>query len=1079
MPESRYEPFALNDMQQAYWFGRSSGFEGQGVLQYYVEFRTVDFSPKRFNAALNTLIERHDMLRAVIVSDGMQQVIPDPPQVAITVEDLSDLTSDEQEQKRAAIADKMWNSVSDLGAWPQNDFHFLKATSQGTGTLHCRIEMWCLDGRSVQVFFEDLAALYDDPTCKLPPLTLRFRDYLAKVAEEEQSEDYKRSLQYWKERLATLPPPPNLPKSPRSTETDSVGSELFESFNHLLSAEHSRTILDFCTRKGLSLASFLATAYADVLRLWSNQNAFTLNFPRFNRRTDWHEDINNMIGEFASFTLLECQYTPEDTFHERVQKLQEQMWKDLQHSSVSGLRILREMFTESGQADVQAMPYVFTAQPDRRSSANVLENAFATFGTPIESRGSTPQVLIDCQYFLFDDAIRVAWDTQKHAFPEGMVKEMFKAFIDALELLGSEAAFDKRIVVQTPDSHLIPRDRQNNIQRELGDTTGYHKIEEAALKYPGNTALSCDDTDISYKELLTVAKRLALAIELHAEKAETPQHGTPCVAIAMERSWEQYATIVGVMASGLAYVPIDPSSPTDRLTSILEAAAPCLIIANDAVIRKLSDAETPSITFQHLYAGSPEIKNNRSSNFGPAQNAPACIIFTSGSTGTPKGVTIGNDAIVNLINYTNDLFSMSSEDATFAITNIHHDISIYDIYGTLSSGAKLVIPHQQEAHSPKSWLQLACEQSVTYWGSVPVFMEKLLAECAAQGKQLPIKTIALGGDWIDPTILERIETCAPSAKLYPFGGPTETTCLNIINCVTEIDEDWRTVPYGRPIDNASYYILNDELVDVPNWTPGEMYCGGVPLCLSASFNTEENAKAFTTHPKTGERIYRTGDMGRFRPDGMIEILGRKDFQLNIDGFRLSPSEVEQSLSRHPSVKKTVVMGVPLEDSGRLVLTAAIIPNENVDETEFVNEMRQWSNKKLPAAMRPRSWILMEEFPVSRNGKVNRKELIQISAERMQSVQEEHSPPSNPLEEFIAELWTELLSIPIPGVQSSFFELGGDSLKAMRVFSRIKEKIGIELPLSQIFITPTIKGLSMAVYSAISENMEQQQARIKT
>ncbi len=1073
-PAQRYLPFPLNDMQQAYWIGRGSEIAGGGAsIQYYISFSMPAFDEQRFNTALNALVARHDMLRVVVLPDGLQQVLRDPPPMAVAVESVASLDSDSRTRRLKAIVEEMWSAKSDLMQWPQHEFRFTVTDRQGGGILHCKLDMWCFDGRSSQIFFEELASLYEAPQTTLRPLELRFCDYMRAVGEEQRGDAFARDLAYWRERLKTLPPPPALPMASARGGAVPKGGSVFTTRERRIPKAATSRIIQGCARQGVSLTSFMASVYSDVLSFWSGQRNLTINFPRFNRRLDWHPDVNDMIGEFASFTLLEWHHEPGSTFLERTRQLQDRIWEDLEHASVSGIRVLRERIVQTGQPEMQAMPIVFTAMPDRRGTSNALEKAFAVFGEVVACRGATPQVWLDCQYFVLNGELCVSWDSQDNVFPDALVEDMFAEYVRVLSALADEALWAKRSLVRVPDRQFDLRRAQNDVREEWAGQNVYRLFVDAATRHGERPALTSGTTTLSYRELFGMTRRLAIAIADYAGKAAMSGNAPACVAVALDRGWEQQAAALGIIAAGLAYLPLDAALPVERLKSILAAASPCLVICERAMSGVLSGQAPAALVSELLEMISErDALAREDALFGPGPNAPAYLMFTSGSTGVPKGVTVGHDALLNVVLYSNRLFRLGPGDVVFGVTALHHDMSVYDLFGALSTGAHLVAPSGVEALSPERWAELILRRKVTFWNSVPVFMEQLLG-CGRGNALASLRTVVLGGDWVDPGICWRLKERAPEAVFYTVGGPTETTVWNIINRIDSLPQGWESLPYGRPIANASYYILNEDLTDVPDWTPGEMFCGGSTLCLRASLDPEENERAFAVHPVTGETLYRTGDLGRFRPDGLIEILGRKDFQLNINGYRFDPGEVEQALARHCAVRGAVVgadVGNGAGSGARPVLTAFVRAVPGADRDLLVHELRRWVNDLLPVPMRPRRWVFLDAFPLTPNGKVDRKALRQRAANAGRQECDGQRSPENAVEAYLLKLWQEHLPEPVPGVRSSFFELGGDSLKAVRIFARLERRLGLALSLAQIFLTPTIEELANEIYREIERTV---------
>ncbi|MFV0421640.1 non-ribosomal peptide synthetase [Oleidesulfovibrio sp.] len=1053
----RYDPFPLTDLQQAYWIGRSNELQGGTGMQMYMEFHCCNFNRTRFNQAINRLIQRHDMLRVVIHGDGQQRVLETVPEQKIFFEDLTALGSDEQSQRLQAIALEMQETVSDLKQWPQSQFRFSATSGKTEGRLHFKWDMWCFDGRSFQIIFEDLAALYQNPDADLPPLELRFRDYVLALQEFEKGEVYQNDLNYWRNKLATMPPPPSLPRPPaKSAYAKKTGSQGFTTLTHTLTAETTAAIQKGCAKHGLSLTSFMGAVYSEVLGLWSGMEHFTLNFPRFNRNLDWHPDVSNIVGEFASFTLLEVNLASGVTFLDRAKKLQQRMWTDLEHSNVSGLRLLRERTREKGALEIQAMPVVFTAMPDRRTTGKTLEQAIESFGEVLSTKGETPQVQLDCQYFLLNDKLRINWDTQAETYPEGLIQDMFNEYIRLLERFADdEEVWSCERPARAPLNQLKRRDSLNNIHLELPDTTVFDLFAAKAAEYPEKTAVVSGNERISLSELLQYAHTIGSHIVQAMEKGKThaAPGPTPAVGVMLNRGWKQIACVLGIHAAGLAYLPLDTGTTATRLQQILETSRPHMVITECGYLKAGGSSTTPFVPVDQF------LKKNAGLGLppGPKLDEPAYIIFTSGSTGVPKGVTVGHKALLNLVTYTNSRFNINESDTILAVTALHHDLSVFDIFGATSAGAKLVCMDNDKALDAAHWETLLRNEKITLWNSVPMFMEHLLAHWAGRSPLANLRLAILGGDWLDPGITRRLAKVAPHARLISIGGPTETTVWNIMNEVTSKPANWDTIPYGKPIANSSYHILTPALQDTPDWVEGEMYCGGTPLCMSSNTDPTLDARNFVIHPRTGERLYRTGDMGCYRPEGLIEIIGRKDFQLNINGYRLDPAEVEKVLNRHPAIRRAVVSAVG--EKGKEILGAFLVAH---DSSLDIRKLRNWLLVQLPLQIQPKVIFMLNEFPLTANGKLDRKALQGTPLSLAVRIQEEQREPANAMEQLLKEIWEAVLEVNVAGVMSNFFELGGNSLKAMQVLTRIEDKIFIRHPLASFFATPTIAELAEAL-----------------
>lgn len=1054
-PEDRFEPFPLTDMQHAYWVGRDSGLAGAGAMQMLVEFVCSDLDVSRLERAWNALVERHDMLRAVVGPEGLQRIVSPAPTQTVAIVDLSMLPPEELD---AAIRDRraaLHAEVSTLDRWPQSELVWLRTESENprAGRLLMRLDMWCVDGRSFQVLIEELATLYLDPETALPPLSIGFRDYVTTLLETEKSPEFARSLEWWRERLADLPPPPPLPyaRQPVPGETPR-----FHRHAGKLDKQQTARLKATAVHHGLGMPSIMATAYAEVLSRWSGAQRFTLNVPRFNR-PDWHPDLNNLIGEFASFSLLEIDLGWGNDFVSRAQAVQERLWSDLEHQAVSGVRQLRELGQIRGGMDAGAMPVVFTTMPDRRSSdARAMERAFEAFGRLGDLLTSTPQVWLDAQYFELNDELLFNWDAVEALFPAGMVADMFEAYEALVVGLAEDpAAWHTTAPIALPEAQRRRRAAVNDTAVGLSGATVPELIAAAFARTPDAPALIGPDRTLTMAETGAAAAVVARALrDRGVRRGEV-------VALAIERGWRQAVAVLGVQAVGAAYLPLDLGSPPARLGVILADAKPRLALMGPDVA-PAALGPTPEIDTVEI---DPIIASaDPEERFAPdtALDLPAYVIYTSGSTGSPKGVVVGQRALANLIEATNKRFAVGAEDRALAITALHHDLSVYDLFGPLAAGGGLVLLDPERALEARHWLDRIVEGGATIWNSVPRLAE-LLAQEAEQrgiGDATSPRRFILGGDWVPKSLPSRLRALWPDLAVTTIGGPTETTVWNIMYDVPEGPIDGPSIPYGRAIANCGYRILDTGLADCPDWVPGEMYCSG--LCLADGYlnDPETTAERFIRHPDDGERLYRTGDRGRYRPDGTIEFLGRVDFQLNVGGLRTDPSEIEATIAAHPEVTEAVVVAI---GDGATTLAAFLRPAEAAGDAE----LGDWCRARLPVPLVPRLWHRMDALPLTGNGKVDRQAL---AATPLQSFAVAGRPPSTPLEKLIASIWSEMIGSPVEDAEASFFSMGGDSLTATRALVQIEKRLGTRPPLSALFARPTVAGLADTILTRLAEGL---------
>jgi amino acid adenylation domain-containing protein len=971
---NRYQPFPLNEMQQAYWIGRMDSFDmGNVSIHSYTELEIEDFDLERFNHAWNQLVERHDMLRAIVLSDGQQQILERVPPYSVQLLDWRGQNAEAVEGQSLAIRDRLSHQMLPLEHYPQ--FEILAARLDAKRTqLYMSLEGWCLDGRSLQLLFRELKTLYEAPLTPLPPLELSFRDYVLAVIALESSPLYQKSLAYWQQRIPTLPPPPELPlaQNPAALKTPR-----FVNLKHTLEREALQRLTSRAAQFGLTFACTLLTVYAEVIRLWSKSSRFTLNVPRFNR-LPLHSQVNDIMGELASFTLLEVDCSASESFIARAKRIQTQLWQDLEHDSVSGVRVLRELTKLQGKAGGSAMPIVFTTTPQEATLQALSYQQTVgdiPLGEVVYSVYQTPQVWLDNIYYPdTDGSLTYTWQVVSDLFPEGMVQDMFDAACRLLQRLASEET-----AWQEPQQSLIPpvqlehRFALNSQMIAIPDHLLHQLFAAQVARHPQQTAVVTSTCTLTYETLFWRSNQLAHRLQ---RLGVTPNH---LVAVVMEKGWEQIVAVMGILAAGGAYVPIDPTLPQERFLYLLEDSQVSLVLTQSWLDQTLHWTDN----VKRLCIDTDNFTAESIAPLSPVQTPDdlAYVIYTSGSTGLPKGVMITHRNVVNVVTYTNERFQVNASDRILSLTALHHDLSVYDIFGMLSAGGTLILPNADAVREPCHWADLMIQHQVTLWNSVPAMMEMLVDYVEAQSVKntrllrspilkgtignecegvqpitLPqsLRLTILGGDWLPVALPHRLKTLVPTTQLLSIGGPTETTIWNIGYLIDQVDPTWTSIPYGLPMANSKYYIFNDTLEDCPVWVPGTLYCAGVQLAKGYWRDDERTQECFIRHPRTGERLYCTGDRGRYWPDGTIEFLGRVDFQIKLRGHRIEAGEIEASLSQHPQVRSAIVTAIG-EPSNTQGLAAYVV----LEQSEELEQTADHSHKQRTHSLTDVTGVLLD------------------------------------------------------------------------------------------------------------------------
>jgi len=923
-PEQRYVPFPLTDMQHAFWVGRSGAIELGGVSNHgYYEIEGNDLNLERLNWALQQLIQRHDMLRAVVLPDGQQQILEQVPAYPFEVLDLRGQDEAFVKAQLEAIREGMSHQVLPSDRWPLFDFR-ATCLDRGRVRLHISYDLLVFDAWSLFRLFEEWFQLYRNPEVALPPLELSFRDYALAEQGLRETELYKRAQEYWLSRIDTLPPAPDLPlaKSPQQLKHHRV-----KRYEGGIDCTHWQQLKQRAAKAGLTPSGVLLAAFAEIMTLWSKNPQFTLNLALFNR-LPLHPQVNDILGDFTSVTLLAVDNSEAESFCDRTIRIQKQLWQDLEHRYFSGVGVTRELSRRKGAAP-NAMPVIFTSTLGFGSLGQETRT-FSHFGELVYGISQASQAWMDIQVWEEKGTLTFNWDVVEELFPEGVIEDMFEAYCRFLKQLAtSDSAWVETTRQLLPPAQLAQRNAINATEASISEEL-LHTLFAAQVEARGHElAVISSERNLTYQELCDRSNQVGHRLR---QLGATPNQ---LVAVVMEKGWEQVVAVMGILAAGAAYVPIDPNLPQERLQYLLDNSEAQIVLTQSWLNEKLDWLDK----LHRLWIDREDITAESKEPLKPIQTPDdlAYVIYTSGSTGLPKGVMVSHRGVVNAIAQTNQFFNIKASDRLLALTALHHDMSVYDIFGILAVGGTIILPDAAATKNPAHWVELMLKENITIWNSVPAMMEMLLEYVGNRSKLLPqsLRWAFLGGDWIPITLPERLRSLVENVRVVSVGGPTETTLWNIWYVVETVDSAWKSIPYGKPIANTKYYALNQALEDCPTWVPGELCCAGVGLAKGYWRNEEKTRVSFVTHPRTGERIYRTGDLGRYLPNGTIEFLGRVDFQIKIRGHRIEAGEIEAALMQHPAVRAAVVTAIG-EQQIKQRLVAYIVPDTQQDSSPTLN-----------------------------------------------------------------------------------------------------------------------------------------------
>ncbi|MEO1592147.1 MAG: amino acid adenylation domain-containing protein, partial [Cyanobacteria bacterium J06632_22] len=903
--DQRHAPFPLTDIQQAYWLGRAKAFElGNIGTHGYREIEVTGLAVAQIEQVLNRLIERHDMLRAVVNPDGQQQILTEVPHYTIPFTDLRSNTAVHIAQALAQLRDRLSHQVFSPDQWPLFQIEAAQL-SDNRVRFYVSFDVLIGDAWSFQLLGKEMAQLLRGDA--LQPLAVSFRDYVVAEQAFRHTPAYQQALGYWQDRLPTLPPAPDLPLTQSLSQ---ITAPQFERRSGQLAAAQWQQLKQRAYRANLTPSGVMLAAFAEVLSTWSRQPQFTLNLTLFNRQP-LHPDVNRLVGDFTASLLLAIDSQETDSFTTRAQRLQTQLWNDLDHRAVSGVQVLRDLARQQNRSPGALMPVVFTSTLNQPIPAS--EQA-AWQSETVYSVSQTSQVYLDHQMSEIAGALVFNWDAIADLFPAGMLDQMFSAYEQLLHQLAETDAAWQTYPQLAPTDHVAAFNQTGAAVQKTGELLLHSLFWQQVEKQPDTPAVITPERTLTYQTL-------AQQVQVLAQQLRPMVQPNQLVAVSIPKGWQQVVAVLGILTAGAAYVPIDPDLPQERRWQLMADTAA------QAVVTTAATPDWPNGAIQILLNEQLQTPDDDVSLPQPVQSETdlAYVIYTSGSTGTPKGVMIDHRGAVNTILDINQRFEVGNCDLIFALSSLSFDLSVYDIFGTLAAGAAIVMPAANQVKNTAHWRNLLVQHQVTVWNSVPALMGLLLSELSVSGNSSEIldsslRLAMLSGDWIPLTLPEQFKQQFSDAQLISLGGATEASIWSIAYPIETVDPSWHSIPYGRPLAHQQWYVLDENLHPCPPWVTGQLHIGGVGLAQGYWNRPELTTERFITNPLNqastaldkdihGGKLYKTGDLGRYLPHGTLEFLGREDFQVKVNGYRVELGEIESALQQYPAISSAVVDAV--------------------------------------------------------------------------------------------------------------------------------------------------------------------------
>jgi pyochelin synthetase len=1074
----RYEPFPFSDLQMAFYMANDPYMEFNVRPHYYCESDIASLDIGRYENALNKAISRHKGEIVLLADEQRLVALKEVAPVICKVNDFRNLPLPDVKANLLNLRNCLKREQLPLDRWPWFDFQISRWIELGQEV--CRIHMnhnnFYTDGFGAMVLQRDIDHFYENPMSELPPIQLTYRDAVLGLERLAESPSGLRAKAYWRDRLENLPEPPQLPLVPG---VDRRRRSALQRRENYLTEKEWTDFKAYAGQAGLTPTSAIIAAYSEILSVWSGSRHFILS-NMVTRRLPLHADIGKIIGNFASLYPLEVDFRDTLPFNQKAIQLQAQILSDSDHREWGGMQVMQALNRQRGELGSVPCPYVV-------GSGLFVDG----FSKPDFSCLETAQTMLDHQFWELDDGrYYYVWDLLEEYFPAGLIDQMWDAFHLLLKLLSknySNWELSVLDVAKKPESrHIIP---------PLADVSKSHLLHDGlgivGTEIPDRTLLDMSSGRTSYREVdigsSVVARLLA---DFGIQRNEL-------VAVIMDRSAELLIATLGILKAGGAYVPIDSSLPAERIQYMLMDSRVRVVLTSTSCSSMLSAFKEVNGGLQIVVVdevAKPEaqpIAGGR--GLGQQKCAEsvqetdlAYVIYTSGSTGNPKGVMIEHCAALNTIADINGRFGVNSSDKIFGVSSFSFDLSVYDLFGAIDAGASVVYPDPDGVLNPAHWLELLVSKKVTIWNSAPPLMSLLVETALRQKASLPdLRLVMLSGDWIPVELPSAVKRIAPNAVVVSLGGATEASIWSIFYTIDKVRPEWSSIPYGFPLSNQKWYVRDYMGRSTPVWTQGELFIGGRGLARGYWADENKTRCAFIVDQQTGERLYRTGDIGRYVPDGSIEFLGRIDAQIKIQGHRIELGEIEFALNSSHLVKDVVVLA-KADEIRSLKASAEIRPSRaktivayitltkeantaRLEHASLIDELKKTLQKKLPQYMIPSGWLVLPTLPITSNGKIDRVALSKLDIQN-QSTTDQSTPcvlPRNEIENALAAIWKTILARESISVHDDFFNVGGQSFDAVRLIAQIKEKFGKSLMLSDVWQERTIDKLALHLQKAES------------
>ena len=994
--------------------------------------------------SINEIIRRHEVLRTIFKDERGRPVAVIQPQLKIKLEitDLTHLQGDEQEKETLRLVTKDAMQPFKLDQGPLFRTGLIK-TGENEYVILFTMHHIVSDGWSTGVLMREVGMLYEafsrGAGSPLPELPIQYADYAAWQRNWLKDEVLEQQLQYWKKTIGVNPPildlPTDHPRPPMQTFNGAfVSTEL--------PIDVSQGLNYLSQKHGATLFMTLLAAFQTLLHHYTHQNEILVGSPIANRT---HSETEALIGFFVNTLVLKADFSDDLTFIDLLEQIRKMTLGGYAHQDLPFERLVDELQPDRDMSHSPLFQAMFVLQNTPRASQSMQLPSLKM--QVIEADERTAKFDITLVMAEAEEGLMAELEYNTDLFDHETIARMLDHFRLLLQRIVNKPHLhisEFSLISDEERAHILQDFNKTEIPFPA-DKCIHELFENRVAETPDAPAVVFQDEILTFAQLNERINKLAHYLRGQGVQPEK------LVGISVDRSVEMVVGLLGVLKSGGVYVPIDPAYPEERIRYILQDAGIDILLTQDALAEKFLRDEIHKISLDAEWDEIELFSSENPKNLTAPENL-AYMIYTSGSTGRPKGTMLQHRGLVNLTLEQIKDFQLDENCRALQFASFSFDASVSEIFTTLISGAALYLAPKEKIMPGPDLTGFLKENKITTITLPP----SVLSILGNEGFD-DLKTLVSAGEACSKAVAEKWSVNRRFLNAY---GPTENTVCASSFHVDEIP-DRPFMPIGKPIGNVRLYILDEHEHIVPIGVPGELHIAGVNLARGYYHRPDLTAEKFVPNPYSdvpGDRLYKTGDLARFLPDGNIEFLGRIDHQVKLRGFRIELGEIEQVLVQHEAIHEVVVLvrQLPGRKSSDALLVAYIV--EKPDQQVSDDELRAFLHGKLPEYMLPSGFIRLDEIPLTPNGKIDRKALP-MPTEKDMRAKTEYVAPRNETEEMLADIWAETLGIERIGIYDNFFESGGHSLLATQLISRIREAFIIDLPISAIFESPFIESMA--------------------